>query len=101
MPLLLILFGGWPLAAYFYFRFHCHRRPAAAFWAATLVLLLSFYVGITIGDLLAVLSRRQPTSPQRVLFTALGIIWYVGPYLGVAIWWIRRLLRPRRGLQNT
>jgi hypothetical protein len=101
MPIFLVLYGSWPLATYLYARFR-HRRPrAAAFGTATLALLASFFVGVTIGDLHAVLAQRQPGSLQTELLFALEMVWFFGPYVAVGIWWVRRLFRPRRESPNT
>jgi len=93
MSILLLLYGGWPLAAYVYWRFERRRPPTAAFGAALLALAVAFFVGIALADAAASLAHAPSSTPQISFSLVLAILWFLTPYGLVCAWWIRRRLR--------
>jgi hypothetical protein len=100
MPVLLLIYGGWPLAAYLYIRFQRRRPPVVAFGAAMLALVVAFFIGSTLASAHAGLANTQPGTLQTSLTFVLTMLWLIAPYVLVCIWWIRRLLRHREKSQN-
>jgi hypothetical protein len=92
MAILILLYGGWPLAAYVYWRFQRRRPAAAAFGVALLALAMAFFVGTALGDVAASLGHTQPNTPISPSLV-LALSWFLVPYLLVCVWWICRLLR--------
>ncbi len=100
MPILLLIYGGWPLAVYVYVRFRRQQPPAAAFGAALLALVVAFFIGTALGDAHAALAHTQRHALQASLASVLAMLWVIVPYVLVCIWWIRRLLRDREKPHN-
>ncbi len=93
-PLLMIVaYGGWPVAAYIYCRRRRHASVSAAVFSAFCALLIALYVGITMTDLY--FTPRPERSFDAGLLLSLIIVWFSAPYLAVALWLGYRLFRRR------
>jgi hypothetical protein len=96
MIILAILYGGWPLLTFYYFRLGRRFSKAAAWSAALVALVAGCFIGMAIADTNASLQHSHPQALRTRVAMVVNIGWFAAPYLLVSALVIYRSLQRQR-----